>query len=74
MTKLENWLSEHGLEPDAVAKGARVHPNSFMKSVTGESEPSRREMTQIVQAIRLLSADVVTVRDLFDLPPVDMNF
>jgi predicted transcriptional regulator len=74
MTKLENWLREHQLSPEDVAKAARVSPVSMRKYVTGESTPNSREMTEITQACRALSEADVSKRQLFDLPPVDMDF
>jgi len=74
MTKLEIWLREHELSPEDVAKEARVSPSSMIKYVTGESTPSSPDMTRITQACRKLSKADLTKRDLFDLPPVDMDF
>ena len=53
---------------------ARLTPKDFEAYMDGKTPSTRKRMTYITQAIRALIRTDITVRDLFDVPPPDMNF
>lgn len=74
MTKLKACMEQYNLDPVEVARLARVTPKDFEAYMDGKTPSTRARMTYITQAIRGLIRTQITVRDLFDVPPPDMNF